>query len=107
MKGRRRRLPKRSLSGPTLWPALRQEREYKPGKDKLLLIFEYYSEMRLRRGQKKLISKMANADPSMRENLVINEKDLNLLRFAASPEEAVRELQTGLQEKKIGSGPYG
>jgi uncharacterized protein (TIGR00730 family) len=44
---------------------------------------------------------------SMRENLVINEKDLNLLRFAASPEEAVRELQTGLQEKKIGSGPYG
>ena len=44
---------------------------------------------------------------SMRENLVINERDLNLLRFAASPEEAMRELQTGLQEKKIGSGPYG
>jgi len=44
---------------------------------------------------------------SMRENLVISERDLNLLRFAASPEEAIREIQTGLQEKRIGSGPYG
>ena len=44
---------------------------------------------------------------SMRENLVISERDLDLLRFAASPEEAIREIQTGLQEKKIGSGPYG
>jgi len=44
---------------------------------------------------------------AMRENLVISEGDLNLLRFAASPEEAIREIQTGLQEKKIGSGPYG
>jgi uncharacterized protein (TIGR00730 family) len=44
---------------------------------------------------------------AMRENLVISERDLNLLRFAASPEEAIREIQSGLQEKKIGSGPYG
>ena len=44
---------------------------------------------------------------SMRENLVISERDLNLLRFAESPEEAIREIQTGLQEKKIGPGPYG
>jgi len=44
---------------------------------------------------------------AMQENLVISERDLNLLRFAASPEEAVREIQSGLQEKKIGAGPYG
>jgi len=44
---------------------------------------------------------------AMRKNLVIGERDLNLLRFAASPEEAVREIQIGLQEKKIGQGPYG
>src|SRR6266568_1959430 len=44
---------------------------------------------------------------SMRENLVISERDLSLLRFAESPEEAIREIQTGLQEKRIGSGPYG
>ncbi len=44
---------------------------------------------------------------AMRENLVISDADLNLLRFAASPEEAVREIQTGLQEKKRGPGPYG
>ena len=44
---------------------------------------------------------------SMRENLVINERDLSLLRFAGGPEEAIRELQAGLQEKMIGSGPYG
>ena len=44
---------------------------------------------------------------ALRENLVIGERDLNLLRFAASPEEALREIQIGLQEKKIGSGPYG
>ena len=44
---------------------------------------------------------------AMRKNLVISEKDLNLLRFAASPEEAVREILSGLQEKKIGPGPYG
>ncbi|HWZ17774.1 MAG TPA: LOG family protein [Ktedonobacteraceae bacterium] len=44
---------------------------------------------------------------SMLENLVISERDINLLRFAASPEEAVREIQSGLQEKKVGPGPYG
>ncbi len=44
---------------------------------------------------------------AMRENLVISERDLSLLRFAESPEEAIREIQTGLQEKRIGSGPYG
>jgi uncharacterized protein (TIGR00730 family) len=44
---------------------------------------------------------------AMRENLVVSEGDLNLLRFAASPEEAVRQIQTGLQEKNRGPGPYG
>ncbi len=44
---------------------------------------------------------------SIRENLVISEMDLNFLRFAADPEEALRELQAGLREKQIGSGPYG
>lgn len=44
---------------------------------------------------------------SLRENLIVNDGDLNLLRFAASPEEAIRELQIGLQEKQIGSGPHG
>ena len=44
---------------------------------------------------------------SMRENLILSDGDFNLLRFAASPEEAVREIQKGLLEKRIGSGPYG
>ncbi len=44
---------------------------------------------------------------SLRENLIVSDGDLNLLRFAASPEEAVREIQAGLQEKQIGSGPRG
>ena len=44
---------------------------------------------------------------ALRENLVISEEDLNLLRYAASPEEALREIQTGLQAKNPGSGPYG
>jgi uncharacterized protein (TIGR00730 family) len=44
---------------------------------------------------------------SLRENLIINERDLSLLRFAGDPEEAVRELEAGLQEKKVGSGPWG
>jgi hypothetical protein len=44
---------------------------------------------------------------AIRENLVVSDKDLSLLRFAASPEEAVREIQTGLQEKQRGPGPYG
>lgn len=44
---------------------------------------------------------------AVRENLVVSDVDLNLLRFAASPEEAVRELQAGLQDKRIGPGPRG
>jgi uncharacterized protein (TIGR00730 family) len=44
---------------------------------------------------------------SVRENLVVSDVDLNLLRFAADPEEAVQELQAGLQDKRIGQGPYG
>jgi uncharacterized protein (TIGR00730 family) len=44
---------------------------------------------------------------AVRENLVVSDVDFNLLRFAASPEEAVRELQAGLQDKRIGPGPHG
>ena len=45
---------------------------------------------------------------SVREHLVISDVDLNLLRFAASPEEALQELRVGLQDKKrSGPGPYG
>jgi predicted Rossmann-fold nucleotide-binding protein len=44
---------------------------------------------------------------SLRENLVINERDLRLLRFAGEPADAVRELEAGLQEKRVGSGPWG
>jgi uncharacterized protein (TIGR00730 family) len=45
---------------------------------------------------------------SVRENLVVSDTDLNLLRFAVSPEEAVQELQIGLQDKKwTGPGPRG
>jgi uncharacterized protein (TIGR00730 family) len=44
---------------------------------------------------------------AVRENLVVSDVDLNLLRFAASPEEAVRELQAGLLDKRIGPGPRG
>ncbi len=45
---------------------------------------------------------------AIRENLVMSDVDLNLLRFAASPEEAVREVRAGLQDKKrIGPGPHG
>jgi len=44
----------------------------------------------------------------VRENLVVSDVDLNLLRFAASPEEAVREVRAGLQDKQwIGPGPHG
>ena len=44
----------------------------------------------------------------VRENLVVSDVDPNLLRFAASPEEGVRELRAGLQDKeRIGPGPYG
>jgi hypothetical protein len=44
---------------------------------------------------------------ALRENLVINERDLSLLRFAGDPEGAIRELEAGLHEKRIGSGPWG
>ncbi|HEU0001843.1 MAG TPA: LOG family protein [Ktedonobacteraceae bacterium] len=44
---------------------------------------------------------------SIRENLVVSDGDLNLLRFAASPQEALREIQVGLQDKRVGPGPRG
>ncbi len=45
---------------------------------------------------------------SVREHLVVSDVDVNLLRFASSPEEAMREIQAGLQDKKrIGPGPHG
>jgi uncharacterized protein (TIGR00730 family) len=45
---------------------------------------------------------------SIGEHLVVGDADLNLLRFAASPEEALREIRAGLQdEKRSGSGPHG
>src|SRR5438876_637248 len=45
---------------------------------------------------------------SIREHLVVGDVDINLLRFASSPGEAVREIQAGLQDKKrIGPGPRG
>jgi uncharacterized protein (TIGR00730 family) len=44
---------------------------------------------------------------AIREHLVVSDVDLNLLRFAASPEEAVREVQAGLQDRKQGPGPRG
>jgi len=44
---------------------------------------------------------------AIRGSLVVSDVDLNLLRFAASPEEALREIQAGLQDKRIGPGPHG
>lgn len=45
---------------------------------------------------------------SIREHLVVSEIDLNLLRFAASPEAAMREIRAGMQDKtRIGQGPRG
>jgi uncharacterized protein (TIGR00730 family) len=45
---------------------------------------------------------------SIREHLVVGDVDLNLLRFAATPEEALQEIHMGLQDKKrTGPGPYG
>ncbi len=44
---------------------------------------------------------------SIRENLVVSDPDIALLRFARNPEEAMRELQAGLQEKRVGPGPRG
>ena len=44
---------------------------------------------------------------SIRENLVVSDADLALLRFAKDPEEALREIQAGLQDKRVGQGPRG
>ncbi len=45
---------------------------------------------------------------SIRVHLVVGNVGINLLRFAASPEEAVREIQARLQDKQwIGPGPRG
>ncbi len=44
---------------------------------------------------------------AMRTHLVIGNSDLDLLRFAATPEEAVREVQAGLRDTKQGQGPRG
>lgn len=45
---------------------------------------------------------------SIREHLVVGDIDLNLLRFAGTPEEAIQEVRTGLQDKnRIGPGPRG
>ena len=41
------------------------------------------------------------------ESLVVSDGDMNLLRFAANPAAAVREIQAGLQNKRVGSGPRG
>ncbi|MGH2497257.1 MAG: LOG family protein [Ktedonobacteraceae bacterium] len=44
---------------------------------------------------------------SIRENLVVSDTDLDLLRFATSPQEALRAIQAGLQDKRVGPGPRG
>jgi uncharacterized protein (TIGR00730 family) len=44
---------------------------------------------------------------AIRDHLIVGEADLKLLRFASTPEEAVRELQDGFQYAVIGSGPHG
>ena len=45
---------------------------------------------------------------AIREHLVVSDADLHLLRFATSPEAALREIQAGLQDKTwIGQGPRG
>ena len=45
---------------------------------------------------------------SIGERLVVSDVDLQLLRFAATPQEAVREIRAGLQDKKqIGPRPQG
>ena len=44
---------------------------------------------------------------SIRENLVVSDADIALLRFAKDPEEALRELQAGLQDRRVGPGPRG
>ena len=45
---------------------------------------------------------------TIQEQMVVSDVDLNLLRFAVSPEEAVQQIQAGLQDnKRAGPGPYG
>jgi len=45
---------------------------------------------------------------SVREHLVVSTVDLSLLRFAATPEEAVQQIRAQLQDKRhVGPGPYG
>ncbi|HEV7235226.1 MAG TPA: hypothetical protein VGN15_03530, partial [Ktedonobacteraceae bacterium] len=44
---------------------------------------------------------------AIRESRVVSDEDINLLRFAANPAAAVREIQAGLQNKRVGSGPRG
>src|SRR5579875_139182 len=44
---------------------------------------------------------------AMRAHLVIDDSDLSLLRFAATAEEAVREVRAGLREQRRGEGPRG
>jgi len=45
---------------------------------------------------------------AIRAHLVVNDRDLDLLHLAASPEEALQKLQVGLQEKTWrGAGPHG
>ncbi|MGB8346347.1 MAG: LOG family protein [Ktedonobacteraceae bacterium] len=45
---------------------------------------------------------------AIRANLVVGDHDLRLLRFATSPEEAIRELHAGLREdRRSGHGPRG
>lgn len=44
---------------------------------------------------------------SIRENLVVSDADIALLRFAKDPEEALRELQAGLRDRRVGPGPRG
>ncbi len=44
---------------------------------------------------------------AIRENLVVSDADIDLLRFTTSPEEALREIQMGLQDKRVGPGPRG
>lgn len=41
------------------------------------------------------------------EHLVIGDADLDLLRFAASPEEALREIRARLADQRAGPGPHG
>jgi uncharacterized protein (TIGR00730 family) len=44
---------------------------------------------------------------AIRAHLVIGDSDPGLLRFAATPQEAVREVQAGLRDTKQGQGPRG